>query len=100
MVLRAIRCTTCTSTTSKLFLKVTLLNWGTNSSYSYGQYTTISDRIFGSYRKPNIELFIKDKKMSEEEWSRQQKEMEDMVQEVEHGDDRVYLNQTKGKKNQ
>ncbi|KAK5680863.1 c-5 sterol desaturase [Elasticomyces elasticus] len=59
-------------------------------NYNYGQYTTISDRIFGSYRKPNAELFQKEAKMSDAEWKRQAKEMEKLVVEVEGKDDRSY----------
>ncbi|KAK4960950.1 c-5 sterol desaturase [Elasticomyces elasticus] len=59
-------------------------------NYNYGQYTTISDRIFGSYRKPNEELFQKEAKMSDAEWKRQAKEMEKLVVEVEGSDDRSY----------
>ncbi|KAF2421258.1 C-5 sterol desaturase [Tothia fuscella] len=60
-------------------------------NYNYGQFTTISDRIFGSYRKPNDELFRRESKMSKEEWSKQSKEMEVIVKEVEGEDDRTYL---------
>ena len=59
-------------------------------NYNYGQYTTLWDRLGGSYRKPNMELFLKETKMSQEEWSRQTKEMERMVVEVEGKDDRGY----------
>jgi len=68
-------------------------------NYNYGQFTTISDRIFGSYRKPNEELFHKETKMSNEEWTRQKKEMETIVKEVEGDDDRGYSDGTaEGKK--
>ena len=69
-------------------------------NYNYGQFTTISDRIFGSYRRPNQELFRKDTKMSKAEWTRQQNEMEKIVQEVEVDDDREYLNDSSAKKTQ
>lgn len=59
-------------------------------NYNYGQFTTLWDRLGGSYRKPNDELFVKDSKMSEEEWKRQTTEMERMVVEVEGKDDRSY----------
>ena len=58
--------------------------------YNYGQYTTLWDRLGGSYRAPNEELFQKETKMSDEEWKRQAKEMEKMVVEVEGSDDRSY----------
>jgi lathosterol oxidase len=59
-------------------------------NYNYGQFTTLWDRLGGSYRKPNDELFQKESKMSHEEWERQRKEMEKMVVEVEGKDDRTY----------
>ncbi|KAF2773539.1 ERG3, C-5 sterol desaturase [Teratosphaeria nubilosa] len=59
-------------------------------NYNYGQFTTLWDRLGGSYRKPNMELFIKETKMSRAEWERQTKEMETIVKEVEGEDDRSY----------
>ncbi|KAK0291741.1 c-5 sterol desaturase [Friedmanniomyces endolithicus] len=59
-------------------------------NYNYGQFTTISDRVFGSYRRPNEELFVKETKMSGAEWGRQAKEMERLVVEVEGRDERSY----------
>ena len=59
-------------------------------NYNYGQFTTLWDRLGGSYRKPNEELFKKESKMSKEEWQRQTKEMERMVIEVEGADERSY----------
>lgn len=59
-------------------------------NYNYGQFTTLWDRLGGSYRKPNEELFKKDTKMSADEWKRQKDEMEKMVVEVEGKDDRTY----------
>jgi Delta7-sterol 5-desaturase len=59
-------------------------------NYNYGQFTTLWDRLGGSYRKPNEELFVKETKMSGAEWERQRKEMEKMVVEVEGKDDRTY----------
>jgi len=35
-------------------------------NYNYGQFTTLWDRIGGSYRKPNEELFKRDQKFSKE----------------------------------
>lgn len=60
-------------------------------NYNYGQFTTLWDRLGGSYRKPNMELFYRETKMATKEWQKQVKEMENIVQEVE-GDDkfRVY----------
>lgn len=67
---------------------------------SYGQFTTLWDRLGGSYRKPNDELFKKETKMSKDEWKRQQKEMEKVVKEVEGEDDRIYLPDATEKKSQ
>lgn len=58
--------------------------------YNYGQFTTLWDRLGGSYRKPNEELFRRDTKMGKKEWERQSKEMETIVKEVEGEDDRRY----------
>ena len=59
-------------------------------NYNYGQYTTLWDRLGGSYRQPNAELFSKESKMSTEEWQRQVKEMERLQKEVEGDDERNY----------
>lgn len=59
-------------------------------NYNYGQFTTLWDRLGGSYRQPNEELFKRETKMSKDEWERQTTEMEKMVVEVEGKDDRSY----------
>lgn len=59
-------------------------------SYNYGQFTTIWDRIGGSYRKPDPEWFNKHTKMSEATWKSGIKEMEKIQEEVEGKDDRSY----------
>lgn len=59
-------------------------------NYNYGQYTTLWDRLGGSYRKPNEELFRRESKMGQKEWERQVAEMEKLVLEAEGEDDRVY----------
>ena len=59
-------------------------------NYNYGQFTTLWDRLGGSYRKPNEELFGRESKMSKAEWERQCREMESMVKSVEGDDDRSY----------
>lgn len=59
-------------------------------NYNYGQYTTLWDRLLGSYRKPNEELFRRESKMGEKEWKKQVAEMETVQQEVEGVDDRTY----------
>ncbi|MCJ1449275.1 MAG: c-5 sterol desaturase [Stictis urceolatum] len=59
-------------------------------NYNYGQFTTLWDRMGGSYRKPNDELFKRESKMSKAEWERQCREMEKVQQIVEGDDDRNY----------
>lgn len=59
-------------------------------NYNYGQFTTLWDRLGGSYRQPNDELFSRESKMSKAEWDRQTKEMEKLQKEVEGDDDRDY----------
>ena len=59
-------------------------------NYNYGQFTTLWDRLGGSYRKPNSELFKRESKMSKNEWERQCKEMETVQKQVEGDDDRNY----------
>ncbi|OJJ43723.1 hypothetical protein ASPZODRAFT_135732 [Penicilliopsis zonata CBS 506.65] len=60
-------------------------------NYNYGQFTTLWDRLGGSYRKPNEELFRRETKMGKQEWERQSKEMETILKDVEGKDDRTYL---------
>jgi lathosterol oxidase len=63
-------------------------------NFNYGQFTTLWDRLGGSYRKPNMELFYRETKMNAKEWEKQSKEMETIVKDVE-GDDtsfREYAN--------
>jgi len=59
-------------------------------NFNYGQFSTLWDRIGGSYRKPNSELFARESKMSKAEWERQCKEMTRIQKEVEGDDDRDY----------
>ncbi|KAJ5020749.1 hypothetical protein J3E73DRAFT_358833 [Bipolaris maydis] len=60
-------------------------------NYNYGQFTTLWDRLGGSYRKPNDELFQKELKMCQSEWKKQAEAVDKMVLEVEGGtDDRTY----------
>lgn len=60
-------------------------------NYNYGQYTTLWDRLGGSYRKPDEAMMNKQENMSKEQWEKQSKEMEKMVKLVEGQDDRSYL---------
>ncbi|KAK3401183.1 putative C-5 sterol desaturase [Sordaria brevicollis] len=59
-------------------------------NYNYGQFTTLWDRLGGSYRQPDDDLFQKEKKMSTTTWKKQVNEMEKIVKEVEGEDDRTY----------
>ncbi|MCJ1342268.1 c-5 sterol desaturase [Peltigera leucophlebia] len=59
-------------------------------NYNYGQFTTLWDRLGGSYRQPNDELFQRENKMSRAEWGRQCQEMESTLKNVEGFDDRKY----------
>lgn len=63
-------------------------------NYNYGQFTTLWDRLGGSYRQPNEELFRKETKMNKKEWDRQVKEMETVIRDVEGMDDRSYEAET------
>jgi lathosterol oxidase len=62
-------------------------------NYNYGQYTTLWDRLGGSYRKPNDELFQKELKMCQSEWKKQAEAVDKMVKEVEGGEGREYVSQ-------
>ncbi|USP78549.1 Delta(7)-sterol 5(6)-desaturase [Curvularia clavata] len=63
-------------------------------NYNYGQFTTLWDRLGGSYRKPNDELFQKELKMCQSEWKKQAEAVDKMVQEVEGDvDDRNYASE-------
>lgn len=64
-------------------------------NYNYGQYTTLWDRLGGSYRRPDKELYDKSAKMSKATWDKQVKQMEEIVQQVEEEDTRVYANDDK-----
>lgn len=66
-------------------------------NYNYGQYTTLWDRIGGSYRVPDDELFEKDKKNDRSVWKAQSNKMEAIQKTVENVDDRVYVEE-EGKK--
>ncbi|KAK9450734.1 uncharacterized protein V1518DRAFT_411561 [Limtongia smithiae] len=59
-------------------------------NYNYGQFTTLWDRIGGSYRLPEASLFDHSAKMSKSTWDSQSKEMEKIVKTVEDTDDRTY----------
>lgn len=59
-------------------------------NYNYGQFTTLWDRLGGSYRKPNEELFKRDEKMSDAEFKRQAMEAEAKILDAEGHDERDY----------
>ena len=59
-------------------------------NYNYGQFTTFWDRLGGSYRPPNPELFARETRMAKPELDRQAHEMETVIRQVEGSDDRLY----------
>ena len=65
-------------------------------NYNYGQFFTLWDRVCGSYRKPNEELFKRESKMSKAEWERQCKETERVQRAVEGEDDTNYEGEVYG----
>lgn len=68
-------------------------------NYNYGQYTTLWDRIGGSYRLPEDDFFNKDKKNDSKVWKEQAAKMEEIVKVVEDGgDDREYIDNEKKQK--
>ncbi len=60
-------------------------------NYNYRQYTTLQDRLGGSCRRPNPELFSKESKIVPKEQEGQVKEMEQKVEEVEGVEYRSYM---------
>lgn len=62
-------------------------------NYNYGQFTTLWDRLGGSYRRPDDSFFSKNNKKEEEKiWSEQTCQMEEIRGELEgKDDDRVYI---------
>lgn len=68
-------------------------------NYNYGQFTTLWDRLGGSYRKPDEELFDKDKRVDKKVLQKQVNLMEEIRESVEGKDnDRVYVSTTEKKK--
>lgn len=61
-------------------------------NYNYGQYTTLWDRIGGSYRRPEDNLFDDKTKNDKKTWQEQSKLMEKILVDVEGADCRDYLN--------
>lgn len=66
--------------------------------YNYGQYTTMWDRIGGTYLKPTDDMFRREIKMGQKEWERQSKEVDQLVKEIEGEDDRQYEPEADSKK--
>ena len=69
-------------------------------NYNYGQFTTLWDRLGGSYREPDTELFDKDKRIDKKTWEKQSKLMDEIRSDVEGKiDDRVYITSNEKKSN-
>ncbi|CCD24302.1 C-5 sterol desaturase NDAI_0C06430 [Naumovozyma dairenensis CBS 421] len=67
-------------------------------NYNYGQFTTLWDRLGGSYRKPDESLFG-DKNKDKKTWEAQEEEIESYIELMEDGDDdRVYNKEEENKK--
>ncbi|KAL3460941.1 hypothetical protein BJX64DRAFT_262075 [Aspergillus heterothallicus] len=62
-------------------------------NYNYGQFTTLWDRLGGSYREPDPDLFDPKTKMGKKQWEKQVAEMEKIVREVEGVDERDYVDE-------
>ncbi|KAG7812176.1 hypothetical protein KL921_001408 [Ogataea angusta] len=60
-------------------------------NYNYGQFTTLWDRLGGSYRKPDRELFSKQTKKDKKYWAKQTQNTDKIRSELEGDkDDREY----------
>lgn len=61
-------------------------------NYNYGQFTTLWDRLGGSYRKPDDSFFVKNIQFEKEVWNKQTEQMEAIRGKLEGGaDERVYI---------
>jgi len=67
-------------------------------NYNYGQFFTFFDRLGGTYRMPDGEMFDAEKKNSKDTWERQIAEMVVTQGVVEGDDEREYANDAKTKK--
>lgn len=56
-------------------------------NYNYGQFTTLWDRLGGSYREPDAELFDKDKRVDKKTWEKQTQLMDQIREDVEGKED-------------
>lgn len=67
-------------------------------SYNIGQYSTLWDRLGGTYRKPGEDMYSREQRMAQKEWDRQAKVVDEIVKEVEGTDDRAYASNGDAKK--
>jgi len=59
-------------------------------NYNYGQYTTLWDRLGGTHRTPDKELFDPTARFEDSTYKKQVSQMEKIQKEVEGDDERVY----------
>ncbi|KAH7000083.1 hypothetical protein EDB80DRAFT_866132 [Ilyonectria destructans] len=57
---------------------------------NYGQFFTAFDRMGGTYRMPEAWMFKREENMSQKRWNSEAKKFDELVKEVEGGDDRTY----------
>lgn len=57
---------------------------------NYGQFFTAFDRLGGTYRMPEAWMFKREENMSQKRWNSEAKKFDELVKEVEGGDDRTY----------
>ncbi|SPN98330.1 uncharacterized protein DNG_01379 [Cephalotrichum gorgonifer] len=57
---------------------------------NYRQFFTFLDRLCGSYRKPDANLFEKEQNMPNQRWQKGGKEVDTLVVEIEGIEDRIY----------
>ena len=69
-------------------------------NYNYGQFTTLWDRLGGSYRRPEDGLFNPNFNKDADVLAAQLKRVDAMKEKVEGFDDRIYKNDTISKKTQ
>jgi len=66
---------------------------------NYGQYTTLWDRIGGSYKQPPSEIMDRDKRLDKQIWNRQLDGIDHMINETEGSDGRQYRDDESKKEN-
>ncbi|KAJ1674588.1 c-5 sterol desaturase [Spiromyces aspiralis] len=52
-------------------------------NYNYGQFTTLFDRMFGSYRLPTAEIYDKSRRQSKKFLMKQAQEVDEMIKSIE-----------------